>query len=155
MICNSKHRVIKIWSTNSSTVQWWLREPSFFGIQHGPAILTDQPNQSEIKWFFVGHADPLHHQRLDMEKHHLCLSHGVFKMLPGEGTQVEQLKNSYGYDLIVEFNIRSSSFHSNAWGYHICRASVIGHKLAPQNFTKWVELLLWSHHNVAGCGIQM
>jgi len=57
-------------------------------------------------------------------------------MLPGEGTQVEQLKNSYGYDLIVEFNIRSSSFHSNAWGYHICRASDIGHKLAPQNFTK-------------------
>lgn len=107
---------IKIWSTNSSTLQWWLREPSFFGIEHGPAILTDQ--------------------RLDMEKHHLCLSHGVFKMLPGEGTQVEQLKNSYGYDLIVEFNIRSSSFHSNAWGYHICRASDIGHKLAPQNFTK-------------------
>jgi hypothetical protein len=98
---------------------------------------SDRPTKPiRNQMVFVGHADPLHHQRLDMEKHHLCLSHGVFKMLPGEGTQVEQLKNSYGYDLIVEFNIRSSSFHSNAWGYHICRASVIGHKLAPQNFTK-------------------
>ena len=76
-----------------------MAERTHFGIQHGTAIRkpTNQTNQkSEV---FVGHADPLHHQRLDMEKHHLCLSHGVFKMLPSEGAHVEQLKNSYGYDL--------------------------------------------------------